>query len=81
MPARAALAFLLLAAPLLAQTRPLQTEAAGTAPGGTVSLETGLDLTWAEPNFVTGLERDRYDGPLLRLVFSPAGNVALCTFT
>lgn len=70
-------ALLALSSPLLAQTRPLLTEAADTAPSGSVVLETGLDFISAEPNFVTGMPRDRYDGPLLRLVFSPAGNVEI----
>ena len=72
-----AVAVLGLSSPLLAQTRPLLTETAETAPGGTVVFETGMDFISSEPNFVTGLPRDRYDGPLLRLVFSPAGNVEI----
>jgi hypothetical protein len=65
------------AAPALAQTRPLSTEEAGTAPAGRVVLEAGVDAIRAEPNFLTGHERDRYDLPVLRLVFSPAGNVEI----
>jgi len=75
--ARASLLVLGLAAPLLAQTRPLLTEPATTAPVGTVVFETGMDYIASEPNFVTGQPRNRYDGPLLRLVFSPAGNVEI----
>jgi hypothetical protein len=75
--ARAALAVLGLSTPLFAQTRPLLTEPAETARGGTVVFETGMDFISSEPNFVTGLPRDRYDGPLLRLVFSPADNVEI----
>jgi hypothetical protein len=60
-----------------AQTRPLLTETAATAPAGTVTLEAGLDFFAAEPNFLTGRERDRWDVPVLRLVFSPAANVEL----
>ena len=30
-----------------------------------------------EPSYVTGVERTRWDGPLLRLVYSPAANVEL----
>jgi hypothetical protein len=60
-----------------AQTRPLQTEEASTAPAGTVVLEVGGDYIRDEPNFLTGSERDRWDAPVLRLVYSPAGNVEL----
>jgi len=77
---RAALAALLaagLAAPALAQTRPLLTEEAMTAPAGRIVLEAGADAIRAEPNFLTGRARDRYDLPVLRLVFSPAGNVEM----
>jgi hypothetical protein len=59
----------------LAQTRPLQTEEASTAAGGTLVLEVGADLMRDEPNFLTGRERTRLDGPQLRLVWSPADNV------
>jgi len=77
--ARAAWTALLaaLAAPVLAQTRPLLTEEATTAPAGRVVLEAGVDAIRAEPNFLTGRTRDRYDLPVLRLVFSPAGNVEM----
>ena len=77
--ARAAWTALLaaLAAPALAQTRPLLTEEATTAPAGLVVLEAGVDAIRAEPNFLTGRTRDRYDLPVLRLVFSPAGNVEI----
>jgi hypothetical protein len=77
--ARAAWTALLaaLAAPALAQTRPLLTEEATTAPAGRVVLEAGVDAIRAEPNFLTGRSRDRYDLPVLRLVFSPAGNVEM----
>lgn len=74
---RVALALLGLSTPLLAQTRPLLTEPAATARAGTVVFETGLDFVASEPNFVTGLPRDRWDGPLLRLVFSPADSVEI----
>ncbi|HVD75951.1 MAG TPA: transporter [Vicinamibacteria bacterium] len=76
--ARAALtAFLVtsVTAPAIAQTRPLLTEEATTAPAGRIVLEAGADAVRAEPNFLTGHARDRYDLPVLRLVFSPAGNV------
>ncbi len=77
---RPALAVALLAAgaaPALAQTRPLLTEPAGTAPAGTLVFETGFDAIADEPSYVTGVERTRWDGPLLRLLYSPAGNVEL----
>ena len=61
----------------LAQTRPLLTEPAVTAPAGTLVFETGFDLIADEPSYVTGVERTRWDGPLLRLVYSPARNVEL----
>ena len=58
-----------------AQTRPLQTEEATTAPGGRILLEVGQDYIHDEPNFLTGGERDRFDGPILRIVYSPADSV------
>ena len=61
----------------VAQTRPLQTEEASTAPAGTVVLEVGGDFIRDEPNFLTGKERDRWDAPVLRLVYSPARSVEL----
>ena len=74
----AALALLLVAATnALAQTRPLLTEEATTAPAGTLVFETGFDVIASEPSFVTGVERTRWDGPLLRLVYSPAETVEL----
>ena len=60
-----------------AQTRPLRTEPAVTAPAGTLVLETGFDVIADEPSYVTGVGRTRWDGPLLRLVYSPARNVEL----
>jgi hypothetical protein len=65
------------AAPLFAQTRPLQTETAVTAPGGSLVFETGFDFMADEPSFLTGAERDRWEGPLLRLVWSPADAVEI----
>jgi Putative MetA-pathway of phenol degradation len=78
--ARAALTALIattLAAPALAQTRPLLTEEATTAPAGRTVLEAGADAIRAEPNFLTGRPRDRYDLPVLRLVFSAADDVEM----
>ena len=76
---RPALAAALLAAAssALAQTRPLLTEPAVTAPAGTLVVETGFDVIAEEPSYVTGVERTRWDGPLLRFVYSPARNVEL----
>jgi hypothetical protein len=68
---------LALAATATAQTRPLLTEQATTNPAGTLVFETGLDVIAGEPSYVTGVERSRWDGPLLRLVYSPADNVEL----
>jgi hypothetical protein len=65
------------AGPALAQTRPLLTEPAVTAPAGTLVFETGFDVIADEPSYVTGVERTSWSGPLLRLVYSPAGNVEL----
>jgi hypothetical protein len=61
----------------IAQTRPLVTETAVTAPAGTVVFETGFDLITAEPSYLNGVERTRWDGPLLRLTYSPADSVEL----
>jgi hypothetical protein len=60
-----------------AQTLPLRTEQAVTAPAGTLVLETSMEAIADEPSYVTGVERTRWDGPLLRLVYSPAANVEL----
>jgi hypothetical protein len=69
--------FLAAATSALAQTRPLLTEEAATAPAGTVVFELGADAIADEPNFLTGGQRDRLDVPVLRLVFSPAANVEM----
>lgn len=66
-----------MAAPALAQTRPLVTEEATTAPAGTLTLEAGGDVIRAEPNYLTGRPRDRYDAPVLRFTGSPSDNVEL----
>ncbi len=63
--------------PAVAQTRPLQTEEAATAPAGTLVLEVGGDWMGDEPNFVTGLPRDRWAAPVLRLIHSPADSVEI----
>lgn len=72
-----ALALLGASEPLAAQTRPLQTEPALTAPAGRLVLETGLEAITAQPSFETGIERSAWSGPLLRLVYSPARSVEL----
>ena len=76
-PALGAALLLASAGPADAQTLPLRTEPAVTAPGGTLVLETGMEAIADEPSYVTGVERTRWDGPLLRLVYSPAANVEL----
>ncbi|HUG54142.1 MAG TPA: hypothetical protein VMR21_11085 [Vicinamibacteria bacterium] len=73
----AGLALLAAAAGADAQTRPLQTEEAFTATRGALVLEAGVEAIRAEPNFVTGLERDRWAGPVMRLVHSPSDNVEI----
>jgi hypothetical protein len=77
LPFAAAIAASALGPPAFAQTRPLQTEEARTARGGTVVVEAGAQAIAGEPNFLTGAERDRWDGPELRLVYSPSDNVEL----
>lgn len=76
-PGAAATLLVLAALPALGQTRPLQTEEATTAPGGRILFETGAEGIANEPSYITGRERARWDGPLLRLVYSPAGRVEL----
>jgi hypothetical protein len=73
----AAGAWLVLAGCAEAQTRPLQTEEAATAARGTTVLEIGADAIADEPNYMTGLPRDRWAGPVLRLVYSPADDVEI----
>jgi len=72
-----AAAWAVLAGTAAAQTRPLQTEEATTAPGGTLVLEVGADAIRDEPNFLTGRPRDRWAGPVIRLVHSPSDNVEI----
>jgi hypothetical protein len=59
------------------QNQPLRTETATTAAAGTLVFETGFEAIGDEPSYVTGLERNRWEGPLLRLEYSPAHNVEL----
>jgi hypothetical protein len=65
------------AGPALAQTRPLQTEEATTAAAGRIAFEAGATVMAAEPNFLTGSGRTRWDVPTLSLVYSPSGNVEI----
>jgi len=44
---------------------------------GSLVFETGGDYIRSEPNFLTGQVRDRWQAPLLRLVYSPSGNVEM----
>ncbi len=60
-----------------AQTQPLQAEEATTAPGGTLAVESALELIRGEPSFLTGQPRNRWDGPRLRAVYSPFDCVEL----
>lgn len=69
--------FALSAVPSSAQTRPLLTEEASTAPARTIRLEVGFDYITDEPSFLSGELRDRADGPILNLVYSPSDNVEL----
>ena len=64
-------------APVPAQTVPLQTEEADTAAAGHLVVEAAFDAIAYEPSYITGAKRTRWDGPLLRLVYSPAPNVEL----
>ena len=73
----ATLAIAASAGPLAAQSHPLQTEAATTAAEGTLAFETGYDVMARQPSYVTAVERTGWSGPLLRLVYSPAGSVEL----
>jgi hypothetical protein len=72
-----ALLLCLAGSPVYAQTLPFTTEEADTGPKGRLTLEVGGAVMGAEPNFLTGAERTRWDGPVLRLVHSPADNVEL----
>jgi hypothetical protein len=56
------------------QTRPLLTEEA-TIVDARMALEIGGDFISREPNYETGRPRHRWDGPLLRLLYSPAESV------
>lgn len=68
---------LLLSAAASAQDHPLRTETATTARAGTLVFETGLEAIADQQSYISGLDRTFWDGPLLRLVYSPADNVEL----
>lgn len=68
---------LLQAHPAAAQTRPLRTETATSAPEGQLELEVGFDAIADEPNYLTGLDRTRLDLPIFRLTYAPADDVEL----
>lgn len=79
-PATLMLALALALAPagrLAAQTRPLQTEEAGTRPGGSLALELGGAFQSAQPGYRSGGARDFWSAPVINLVYSPADNVEL----
>lgn len=69
--------FSLLAGPGFAQTRPLRTEEATTAPAGRIVLEVGAEFQSDQQNFVTTESRDVWQAPTLNLVWSPADNVEI----
>jgi hypothetical protein len=73
----ALLLFPLCCAELGAQTRPLLSEEAYTHERGRLVVEIGQSYVTAQPNFLTGEVRDRWDGPLVRLVYSPADSVEM----
>jgi hypothetical protein len=62
-------------APVCAQTPPFTTEAADSGPKGRLALELEGAIVGDEPNFLSGRVRTSWDGPQLRLVYSPADNV------
>jgi hypothetical protein len=67
----------LLAVPAFAQTRPLRTEEATTAPAGRILLEVGAEYQSDQQNFLTLRGRDVWQAPTLNLVWSPADNVEI----
>jgi hypothetical protein len=60
-----------------ADTRPLLTEEATTAPAGTIVFESGADFMAQAPQYETGHVRSRVDGPLLRVVYSPGASAEM----
>ena len=75
---REALFTLVLSFPALvasAQSGLRLTEEATTAAAGTLAIEARVDAISAEPNFLTGEGRTRWEIPILRIVHSPAENV------
>ena len=71
----AVLAVGLIASPVRAQTGALNTEQADTGAWGRWAVETSFEIIAAEPSYLTGETRTRWDGPLLRLTASPADGV------
>jgi len=67
----------LVASPALAQTRPLRTEEATTAPAGRIALAVGAEYQSEQQSFVTLRPRDVWQVPTLNLVYSPADNVEI----
>jgi hypothetical protein len=53
------------------------TEAAKTAPAGTLSFEGGFEVLRETPNFMTGLPRTVWAGPSVRFTYSPADMLEL----
>jgi len=68
---------LLCSTPALSQQLPLQTEPASPVPAGTAQLEVAASSLREEPNYLTGLPRTTWAGPLLRLAYAPAESVEL----
>lgn len=68
---------LLFSTPVLSQQLPLLTEPASPLPTGTVQLEVAGSSLGDEPNYLTGLPRTTWAGPLLRLAYAPAESVEL----
>jgi hypothetical protein len=60
-----------------AQTGPRATEEATTSPAGRLIVEGRVEMISSEPNMETGAHRDRWDLPVLRLTYSPAGSIEL----
>jgi hypothetical protein len=68
---------LIFSTPVLSQQLPLQTEPASPLPAGTVQLEVAGSSLRDEPNYLTGLPRTTWAGPLLRLAYAPVESVEL----
>lgn len=68
---------LLCSTPALSQQLPLQTEPASPVAAGTAQLEVAASSLREEPNYLTGLPRTTWAGPLLRLAYAPVESVEL----